>query len=67
MNELQIINQDGKLLVDSRQVAEMVDRPHYDIMKTIRQYCDFRNQGNFPCVDFFTESIYTDGKRETRY
>jgi Rha family phage regulatory protein len=58
--DLTIINRNGQLLVDSREVAEMIDRPHYDLMKSIRQYCEYLTQGDFPFSDFFIESTYQD-------
>lgn len=66
MHKLQIINREGRLLIDSRQVAEMIGRPHNDLLKSIRQYCEYLNAGDFSLVDFFTESTYEDGKCETR-
>ncbi len=66
MNNLQIINHNGTFAVDSREVAEMVEKPHNDLMKSIRQYCEYLNQGNLSLVDFFVESSYLDAKGETR-
>ncbi|KIL45735.1 Rha family transcriptional regulator [Jeotgalibacillus soli] len=57
---LQVINQNGQLLIDSRDVAEMIDRPHNDLMKTIRGYIKHLTQGNFSLSDFFIESTYKD-------
>ena len=58
MNNLTIIKHNNILMVDSRDVAEMVDRQHNDLMKSIRQYCDYLGQGNFAQSEFFTESHY---------
>ena len=66
MNELKVFEKNGQLLTDSREVAKMIDRPHYDLMKAIRSYCDYLNEGNFPLVDFFLESTYPDSKGEIR-
>lgn len=44
----------------------MINRPHYDLMKVIRSYCEHLNEGNFPLVDFFVESTYPDSKGEIR-
>ncbi|WP_042435193.1 Rha family transcriptional regulator [Faecalispora jeddahensis] len=66
MNDLTIINRDGILLADSRDVAVMVDKPHNDLMKSIRQYCEYLNVGGFSLVDFFIDSTYLDGKGEER-
>ena len=41
MNELTVFEQDGKLLTDSREVAVMVDKPHNDLMKSIRSYIEY--------------------------
>ena len=38
MNELQIIEQNGQLLVDSREVAEMIEVDHKELLKKIS--CD---------------------------
>ncbi|MCY7627435.1 phage regulatory protein/antirepressor Ant, partial [Bacillus safensis] len=34
-NNLQVIEQNGQLLVDSREVAEMVDKRHADLVRSI--------------------------------
>jgi Rha family phage regulatory protein len=60
MNDLTIIEQNGQKVVDSREVAEMVDRPHNDLMKTIRQYCEYLDQGDVSQISFFIESEYLD-------
>ena len=58
MSKLQVVNQDGICVIDSRDVAIMVDRQHNELMKSIRQYCEYLTQGNFPLSDFFIESTY---------
>lgn len=52
--------------LNSREVAEMVEKTHKDLMRDIRRYCDQFNEGNIAPVDFFTESTYIDGKGENR-
>ncbi|NCE63735.1 hypothetical protein D1159_03860 [Pseudoflavonifractor sp. 524-17] len=59
MNELKAHDFHGKKVVDSRDVAQMVDRPHNDLMKSIRQYVKYLNEGEISQVDFFIESTYT--------
>lgn len=66
MNDLTVFEQNGKLLTDSRDIALMVERPHNDLMKTIRGYCKHLNEGEISLVDFFIESSYTDSKGEER-
>lgn len=50
----------------SVEVAEMVDKQHYELLKDIRRYSDQLNEGKIPLVDFFTESTYEDAKGEMR-
>lgn len=65
MNELKVIDQRGKKVIDSREVAEMVGKPHNDLMKSIRNYCGYiSTEGNFSLSDFFIESSYKDQKGE---
>lgn len=60
MTELTIINHEGSLVIDSREVAEMVGKPHNDLMKNIRSYCTYLTAGGFSLSDFFLESTYQD-------
>lgn len=60
MNNLAIVNHNGQKTIDSRDVAEMIDRPHNDLLKSIRQYCEYLTQGDFPLSNFFIESTYAD-------
>lgn len=66
MTELAIFEQDGTLLVDSRDVARMVDRDHSELLKTIRIYCDYLDEGEIPCVDYFIESTYIGANNQLR-
>lgn len=60
MNGLTVINREGKFVVDSRDIATMIGKPHYDLIKSIKQYCVYLIKGNFPFNDFFIESTYQD-------
>ena len=66
MNKLTIINFNGIEAVDSRQVAEAIEKTHAHLMREIRTYCDYLNESKIGSVDFFIESNYTDSKGETR-
>jgi Rha family phage regulatory protein len=66
MNKLEIINQNGKLLVDSRGVSEMVGRNHADLLRDIRKYMEFLGKSNFALADFFVESYYNDAQEKLR-
>lgn len=52
--------------ISSREVAEMVDKNHSDLLKDIRRYIDFLNEGDFPLVEYFKEDAYKDAKGEVR-
>lgn len=52
--------------LDSREVAEMVEKEHKKLLRDIRRYINQLNQSNIGPVDFFRESDYEDSKGETR-
>lgn len=67
MYNLTLQDYNGTPVMDSREVARMVEKPHNDLMKSIRVYADhISNAGDFSLVDFFIPSTYQDGKDETR-
>ena len=61
MNELKVHDFHGKRVVDSRDVAQMVGRNHNELLKTIRSYCEYLDQGEIAQVNFFIESTYIAG------
>lgn len=52
--------------LNSREVAEMVNKDHSDLLKDIRRYTEYLNEGNFPLVEYFKEDTYKDAKGEVR-
>lgn len=66
MKELTLTNFNGIKAIDSRVVAEAIEKPHNDLMKDIRKYSGFLNEGKISHVDFFIENSYTDNKGEKR-
>lgn len=60
MNNLTVINRNGQLLVDSREVAEMVEKQHKDLLGSMRGYIQHLVSENFRSSDFFIESTYID-------
>ena len=76
MENLTVFEHKGVQVVDSRQVAKAIERPHRDLLKTIRTYCAYiaENNGgandtngrNFSLVEFFIESSYGDEKNQER-
>jgi len=66
VDQLQIIQQNGQLFVDSREVAEMLNVRHADLLGKIDGYINHLTNGNFRSSDFFIESDYQDNKGEMR-
>ena len=77
MNKLQVFEQDGVDVVDSRDVAQMTGKRHDHLIRDIAGYIKILsganapksggvNERNFALVDFFIPSSYKDGKGETR-
>ena len=65
MNELRARDFQGRKVVDSRDVAAMVERSHRDLLRDIRKYIDVLESAspaerNFAPSDFFVEAKYTD-------
>ncbi|MGG1514913.1 Rha family transcriptional regulator [Paenibacillus oryzisoli] len=62
--------QDGKCLVDSRQVAEMIGKRHDNLLRDIDRYVEVLNKNgmnpNLRALDFFIASTYKDSKGEVR-
>jgi Rha family phage regulatory protein len=65
MNELTLTQKNGIWYADSREVAEMVDKRHADLLETIKGYIEHLLNGNFRSVDFFNPSTYQDGTGRT--
>jgi len=66
MNQLQVINQDGRLLVDSRQVAVMITKEHGHLLRDIKGYAKVLGKSNFGLADFFIEDSYLDAQEKMR-
>lgn len=60
------MNEIEQKYISSREVAEMVEKPHNDLLKDIRRYIDYLNEGDFSLVEYFKEDCYMDAKGETR-
>lgn len=66
MSDLTLIKSNGQLLVDSREVAAMVDKNHADLLRDIKKYVDTLGKSNFALADFFIESTYEDAQGKPR-
>ena len=58
MTEFQLTNIDGEFYADSREVAEKIERPHKELLKSIRTYIGYLGEGKNPPSDYFVESTY---------
>lgn len=69
MNQLNIVNNQGKLLADSRNIATMTGKRHDHLMRDIDGYVEALRKSTNPNLgasEFFIESTYRDGKGEIR-
>ena len=58
MNELTLINFNGIETIDSRQVAEAVEKDHNKLLRDIRTYCEYLGESKIGHSDFFIKSTY---------
>lgn len=66
MDKLTVINQNGNLLVESREVANLLHVRHSDLLEKIGGYINHLTNGKFRSLDFFVPQNYIDGKGEVR-
>jgi len=59
MNENVNFANDSKY-ISSREIADIIEKPHNDLMKIIRKNIIFLIEGNFSLNEFFIESSYID-------
>lgn len=60
MKSFNLTNIDGEYYADSRDVAEVIERPHKDLLKTIRTYCEYLTEGENSPSEFFVNGEYND-------
>jgi len=65
MNSLTIIKSNGQFAIDSREVAEMTDVRHSDLLEKINGYVVHLLNGKFRSVEFFIKSSYEDSTGRT--
>jgi Rha family phage regulatory protein len=67
MTNLAVINKEGQFVVDSRDVAEMTDIRHDDLLKKIRAYAEILDDSaKLPSQEFFIESTYQNSQNKTQ-
>lgn len=64
--KMQVLNKDGILVTDSREVADVTEILHKNLLAKIKSYIDILTGSNLSPLDFFIESSYSDGKGEER-
>lgn len=52
--------------IESREVAEMVEKDHKNLLRDIRTYCNHLAASKIEPGDFFVKSTYTDGNNQIR-
>ncbi len=55
--------------LDSREVAQMIEKRHADLLRDVQKYSEYlekSNERNFALADFFKKSTYVDSKGEQR-
>lgn len=69
MNQLNIINRNGQLLADSREISLMIGKQHAHLLRDIDGYAAVLIQSKFGLNDFFIETTYKDsiGRTLKRY
>lgn len=66
MSKLTVINQNGQLVIDSREVAQKVDKQHAHLLRDIQGYLETLGKSNFGLADFFVLSSYIDVQGKER-
>lgn len=66
MNDLTVLNFKGINVVDSREVARMVEKDHKNLIRDIRGYTDILTGSKLSPLTFFVENTYVDSKGEER-
>lgn len=69
MKELSIIEKQGRVYTDSREVAEIVGKQHFHLLRDISKYINAIDKATNPkldSLDFFRPATYKDAKGEER-
>ncbi|MGG0727259.1 Rha family transcriptional regulator [Bacillus paramycoides] len=66
MNQLLVFKKNGQLLVDSREVSDMIGKRHADLLRSIENYVLVLENAKLRSQDFFIETSYTtEGNNKT--
>ena len=61
-----LIIKDSIKTIDSREVAEMIEMRHTDLLRKVAKYEDILTNAKLRSLDFFISNEYQDSKGETR-
>lgn len=74
MNKLALINSDGEIYADSRDVAAAINVEHRNLLRTIHSYCEILSESKIALAelgqhkieqsDFFVEAEYTNSQNK---
>lgn len=69
LDTLPVLEYKGQLAVDSRDVAALIERPHWSLIRSIRTYAQHLSDNKIVVAKFFIEAEYIDeqGKPRPRY
>lgn len=62
----EIVNQFSTPVIDSRDVADMIHKPHNDLLKDIRRFTGFLGEGGFSQSSFFIEGTYKNSQNKVQ-
>lgn len=66
MFEITVLEQEGKLFTDSREVARAIDCRHADLLEKIENYNKYLANGDFRPLDYFVPANYIDAQGKER-
>ncbi|MBO0586150.1 Rha family transcriptional regulator [Sporosarcina sp. E16_8] len=64
INELKVVAIHGKVVADSRDVAEMVEKRHDHLLADIRKYLEILHSRDYGSEKFFVESTYFNNRNQ---
>lgn len=66
LQTLPVFEYRGQIVADSRDVAELIGKRHFHVMRQISQMCKHLSQSKIGLADFFIPATYTDEQGKTR-
>lgn len=63
-NNLTVIERDGQLLVDSREVKDMIGKEHDQLLRSIRKYIEYLHSAKMQSENYFILSEYLNKRNQ---